>query len=75
MFKSLIVLPPHYCLTLHRVFGGFTSEADAYENVKELKKDLQAAGKLFDGTRFEAAGYDAPWNLVNRHNEVWLYAL
>lgn len=63
------------CLTSGRVFGGFATENDAFENVEELKKDLQAAGKPFDGIRFEAVGYDAPWKLVNRHNEVWVYAV
>ncbi|KAK3573005.1 hypothetical protein QTP86_012260 [Hemibagrus guttatus] len=57
-----------------RVFGGIATEEDAIENVQKLKEDLQVAGKPFDGTRFEAAGYDAPWILVNRHNEVWVYA-
>lgn len=58
-----------------RVFDGIASEADALENVKKLKEDLQAAKKQFDGTMFEAAGYDAPWILINRHNEVWIYAV
>ncbi|KAG7333999.1 hypothetical protein KOW79_002406 [Hemibagrus wyckioides] len=57
-----------------RVFGGIATEDDAIENVQKLKKDLQVAGKPFDDTRFEAAGYDALWKLVNRHNEVWVYA-
>lgn len=61
--------------TSDRVFGGFATDIDAFENVNELKKDLQAAGKLFDGTRFEAAGYDSPWTLFDRHNEVWIYAV
>ncbi|KAB5581654.1 hypothetical protein PHYPO_G00178240 [Pangasianodon hypophthalmus] len=58
-----------------RVFDGIASEADAIENVEKLKEYLQAAGKPFDSTRFEAAGYDAPWDLINRHNEVWIYAV
>ncbi|XP_026992023.1 heme-binding protein soul2 [Tachysurus fulvidraco] len=57
-----------------REFGGIANEEDVNENVQKLKEDLKVAGKQFDGTRFEAAGYDAPWVLVNRHNEVWIYA-
>ncbi|KAI5107980.1 heme-binding protein soul2 precursor [Silurus meridionalis] len=58
-----------------RVFDGFASEVNGLENVDKLKKDVQAAGKLFDKTRFEGAGYDSPWTLINRHNEVWIYAV
>ncbi|XP_072533083.1 heme-binding protein soul2 [Salminus brasiliensis] len=57
-----------------RVFGGVASESDAVENRAKLTDDLKAAGKLFDDTRYEGAGYDSPWNLINRHNEVWIYA-
>ncbi|XP_060782038.1 heme-binding protein soul2 [Neoarius graeffei] len=57
-----------------REFDGFASETDALENMETLKADLQAAGKPFDDTRFEAVGYDGPFVLINRHNEIWIYA-
>lgn len=57
-----------------REFGGIASEADALENMETLKEDLQAAGKPFDDTRFEAVGYDGPLVFINRHNEIWIYA-
>uniref|UniRef100_A0A671KL53 Heme-binding protein 2-like n=1 Tax=Sinocyclocheilus anshuiensis TaxID=1608454 RepID=A0A671KL53_9TELE len=57
-----------------RSFGGFASDEDALENVQQLREDLRAAGKEFVENRFDAAGYDAPWDLINRHNEVWVRA-
>jgi len=58
----------------YRSFGGMASDQDALENVQQLKDDLRAAGKDFIENRFDAAGYDAPWDLINRHNEVWVRA-
>ncbi|ROL49573.1 Heme-binding protein 2 [Anabarilius grahami] len=55
-----------------RSFGGMASDEDALENVQQLREDLRAAGKEFIENRFDAAGYDAPWDLINRHNEVWV---
>ncbi|XP_077093060.1 heme-binding protein soul2 [Siphateles boraxobius] len=57
-----------------RSFSGLASDQDALENVQQLKEDLRAAGKEFIENRFDAAGYDAPWDLINRHNEVWVHA-
>lgn len=48
---------------------------DAIREVQSLKEKLKAAGKLFIDNRFDGAGYDAPWKLINRHNEIWLHAL
>lgn len=58
----------------YRSFGGMASDEDALENVQQLREDLRAAGKEFIENRFDAAGYDAPWDLINRHNEVWVRA-
>ncbi|XP_056326941.1 heme-binding protein soul2 [Danio aesculapii] len=57
-----------------RSFGGWPSDQDALDNVQKLKEDLKAAGKQFIDDQFEAAGYDTPFELLNRHNEVWLHA-
>ncbi|KAL0178001.1 hypothetical protein M9458_026895, partial [Cirrhinus mrigala] len=52
-----------------RSFSGIASDKDAFENVQQLRNDLRTAGKQFVESRFDAAGYDAPWDLINRHNE------
>ncbi|KAL6487107.1 hypothetical protein MHYP_G00037330 [Metynnis hypsauchen] len=57
-----------------RVFSGLASESGATENKSKLKEDLQTAGKLFDENRFDGAGYEPVWMLLNRHNEVWIHA-
>lgn len=58
----------------YRSFGGIASDKDALENVKQLRNDLRTAGKEFVKNKFDAAGYDAPWELLYRHNEVWVRA-
>lgn len=50
------------------------SKADGYANLDQLKASLKAAGKSFNPDRFVAAGYDPPVRLINRHNEVWVFA-
>ncbi|NP_001139159.1 heme-binding protein soul2 precursor [Danio rerio] len=57
-----------------RSFGGWPSDQDAQDNVQKLKEELKAAGKQFIEDQFEAAGYDSPLELLNRHNEVWVHA-
>ncbi|XP_073691379.1 heme-binding protein soul2 [Garra rufa] len=57
-----------------RSFSGMASDEDALENAQQLRNDLRAAGKEFVENKFDAAGYDAPWDLINRHNEVWVRA-
>ncbi|XP_051503626.1 heme-binding protein 2-like [Myxocyprinus asiaticus] len=58
-----------------RSFGGIASDVDAIDNVQKLKADLKVAGKQFNENKFDVAGYDAPWDLINRHNEVWVQAV
>lgn len=61
-------------MTSGRVFNEKASEDVGIENKEKLVKDLEAAGKLFDHSRFEGAGYDSPLAIINLHNEVWIYA-
>ncbi|KAA0717983.1 hypothetical protein E1301_Tti001423 [Triplophysa tibetana] len=58
-----------------RSFGGVPKHEFVMREVKSLKEKVKAAGKQFIGNRFDAAGYDPPWQFVNRHNEIWLHAL
>ncbi|XP_065153613.1 heme-binding protein soul2 [Paramisgurnus dabryanus] len=57
-----------------RSFGGFAEYEDGINELNSLKEELRAAGKQFVENGFDAAGYDAPWDLMYRHNEVWLRA-
>lgn len=43
--------------------------------VNTLAQDLDADGKSYDAEMFVFAGYDPPFRLKGRHNEVWLRSL
>ncbi|XP_038816810.1 heme-binding protein soul2 [Salvelinus namaycush] len=62
------------CTIYVRTFSGFLSEYNFQENLKKLRDALTQAGKAFDSHRFIAAGYEGPWTLIGRHNEVWIHA-
>lgn len=58
------------CCYHYRQFGGFTEDDTWIEQARNL------ANSLKDKTDFEkdyyfTAGYDAPFKLFNRTNEVW----
>ncbi|XP_036403257.1 heme-binding protein soul2 [Megalops cyprinoides] len=57
-----------------RQFSGVAHEADWLENLASLKSDLRLEGKQYNSQKYVAAGYDPPWTLINRHNEVWIPA-
>ncbi|XP_072265060.1 heme-binding protein 2 [Pyxicephalus adspersus] len=57
-----------------RSFGGFTNAAKNQEQIEQLSECLKRDGKDFDTNVFYTAGYDSPFKLLNRHNEVWLIA-
>ncbi|XP_063047111.1 heme-binding protein soul2 [Engraulis encrasicolus] len=57
-----------------RSFGGVASEKSGTEEVTKLRASVKAMGMTFVPNRFVAAGYDSPLNLINRHNEVWVFA-
>jgi hypothetical protein len=37
-----------------------------------LTAKLTANGEAFDNSVFWTAGYDAPYKLSDRHNEIWI---
>ncbi|XP_073483462.1 heme-binding protein 2 [Aquarana catesbeiana] len=57
-----------------RSFGGFTNAAKNQEQILQLSECLKRDGKAFDENVYYTAGYDSPFKLLNRHNEVWLLA-
>ena len=51
-------------------FGGFANDTQFREETQKL---LQKVGRSFVNTDFYfTAGYDSPYKMVNRRNEVWL---
>lgn len=55
-----------------RAYGGFSGDDDVVTNVAALATDLTKARISFVNGTYFTAGYDSPWTIVNRHNEVWL---
>ena len=55
-------------------YPGFSSTALIQKNVERLMKALKKAGlgKSYDESSYHFAGYDSPFQLFNRHNEIWL---
>jgi hypothetical protein len=53
-------------------FGGFAKFGDFVKNRDALVKALGAEAVNYDTVNFWTAGYDAPYKLFFRRNEVWL---
>lgn len=59
--------------TSTRSFGGFASPEKYAEEADTLAKTLRNRGQPFHEDFFYTAGYDSPFKLFNRHNEVWYF--
>uniref|UniRef100_A0A8C5QFX2 Heme-binding protein 1 n=2 Tax=Leptobrachium leishanense TaxID=445787 RepID=A0A8C5QFX2_9ANUR len=57
-----------------RTFGGFTNAAKSQEQLLLLSESLKKDGKSLDENVYYTAGYDSPFKLMNRRNEVWFIA-
>ncbi|XP_066103968.1 heme-binding protein 2 [Saccopteryx bilineata] len=55
-----------------RSFDGFSSAQKNQEQLLTLASILREEGKVFDEKVYYTAGYNSPFNLLNRNNEVWL---
>ncbi|XP_045165323.1 heme-binding protein 2-like [Mercenaria mercenaria] len=55
-----------------RQFGGFTDDFEAWrKHAEELGIALRNDGLAYEEAYYFTAGYDAPFKLFNRHNEIW----
>merc|ERR1712154_236236 len=66
----LSAMPTHRVYV--RSFGGRANEAKYLEEAEKLEKALKA-DDISDYVKdyFYTAGYDSPFKIFNRHNEVW----
>ncbi|XP_061479966.1 heme-binding protein 2 [Rhineura floridana] len=55
-----------------RSFGGFANAKKNQEEILALAESLKRDGRSFQEKVYYSAGYDSPFKLLNRHNEVWL---
>ena len=53
-----------------RSFGGFSTAKKLQENEAELYAALTKDNIPYDDSEYLYAGYDAPYKLTNRHNEI-----
>uniref|UniRef100_A0AAA9TLP0 Heme-binding protein 2 n=1 Tax=Bos taurus TaxID=9913 RepID=A0AAA9TLP0_BOVIN len=55
-----------------RSFDGFSSAQKNQEQLLTLASILREEGKVFDEKVYYTAGYNSPFKLLDRNNEVWL---
>jgi len=59
-----------------RVFSGYAKPADWYKEASALHDELKADGiTQFDETSFMTAGYNSPFDVFKRRNEIWFKKL
>lgn len=62
------------CLTIPfpRTYGGFANEKSKRDELQKLMESLRRDGAPFVEKPFYSVGYDSPFKLFNRRNEVWV---
>eukprot|EP00199_Chlamydomonas_sp_CCMP681_P005748 CAMPEP_0119102292 /NCGR_PEP_ID=MMETSP1180-20130426/1079_1 /TAXON_ID=3052 ORGANISM="Chlamydomonas cf sp, Strain CCMP681" /NCGR_SAMPLE_ID=MMETSP1180 /ASSEMBLY_ACC=CAM_ASM_000741 /LENGTH=226 /DNA_ID=CAMNT_0007086547 /DNA_START=24 /DNA_END=704 /DNA_ORIENTATION=- len=55
-------------------YAGYTSESKIVEKAADMLEQLDAVGASYDASYYYSAGYDAPFRILNRHNELWVPA-
>lgn len=53
-----------------RTYGGFSNENSKREELLKLMESLQRDGVQYIDKPYYAVGYDSPFKLTNRRNEV-----
>ncbi|XP_060908037.1 heme-binding protein 2 [Labrus mixtus] len=56
-----------------RTYGGFSNETLKRQELLKLLESLQRDGVPYVDKPFYACGYDSPFKLTNRRNEVWVF--
>lgn len=57
-----------------KTYGGWSTELSVRQKSTELMQELDDLGMAYDNTTVLFAGYDSPFRLLWRHNEVWVKA-
>ncbi|KAF7657649.1 hypothetical protein LDENG_00024130 [Lucifuga dentata] len=55
-----------------RTYGGFSNEKLKHEELQKLVESLKRDRAPYIDEPYYAAGYDSPFKLTNRRNEVWI---
>lgn len=62
----------HWFCVCGRTFGGFANSQNTRDELLKLIESLKRDGMSFKEAPYYRVGYDSPFKLVNRRNEVWL---
>ena len=54
-------------------FGGYVTDDKIIKYAEQLSEALIADGVEFEKEKYAVAGYDAPFKVFDRHNEVWRF--
>ncbi|XP_072259175.1 heme-binding protein 2-like [Pyxicephalus adspersus] len=57
-----------------RSFGGYALDPTFFKEAQFLAEQLRALGLEFEDSFYLRSGYNDPFTLLNRHNEVWVIA-
>ncbi|VDP08718.1 unnamed protein product [Schistosoma margrebowiei] len=55
-------------------YSGFSNNDKALNNARKLGESLDQLGLKYIPDPFYFAGYDSPFKLINRRNEIWFKA-
>lgn len=55
-----------------RTYGGFSNDNMKREELLKLMESLKRDGVQYIEKPYYVAGYDSPFKLTNRRNEVWI---
>ena len=72
--KEVFNLEEEGAVMYAKAFGGFAKEKDWENHLQNLKDSLERDGKHYSKDLYYAAGYDPPYRLFGRRNEVLLVA-
>ncbi|XP_066294055.1 heme-binding protein 2-like [Branchiostoma lanceolatum] len=53
-------------------YGGWANGWNTNSNRQEVEQKLTEAGETFEDSFYYSAAYNAPFEMTNRHNEVWV---
>ena len=74
-FYSFLILNEYFCSSICRQFPGFARKFETWaDQALKLQEALDAKKLKYRKDYYYTAGYDSPFTLFNRHNEVWFVA-
>jgi SOUL heme-binding protein len=56
-------------------YGGWADDKNIVQHAAALGQALTHDGVKFVNTTYTTAGYDSPFRLFERHNEIWMRLL